>query len=112
VAKQVVVTMVDDYDGKSTADETVEFSIDGVSYEMDLSVLNASKLRGLIEPWQVKARKVGGRRQQKGAAKTGPATDRQQTAAIRIWAEANGHQVSTRGRISADVIQAYNAAKN
>jgi hypothetical protein len=28
---------VDDFDGEGSADETVEFSLDGVSYEIDLS---------------------------------------------------------------------------
>ncbi|MDF2471610.1 MAG: Lsr2 family protein, partial [Rhodococcus erythropolis] len=36
VVKKVVVTMVDDLDKKSPADETVEFSVDGVAYEIDL----------------------------------------------------------------------------
>ena len=34
MAKKVTVTLVDDFDGDGPADETVEFSIDGVSYEM------------------------------------------------------------------------------
>jgi hypothetical protein len=36
--------------------------------------------------------------------------DREQSAAIREWARRNGHKVSARGRISADVIEAYNKA--
>lgn len=111
MAKQVVVTMVDDYDGQSKADETVTFSIDGVAYEMDLSVLNASKLRGILEPWSDKARKLGrvprGKSGSKGAR---PASDREQTQAIREWARQQGHQVSARGRISAEVTEAYHKA--
>jgi hypothetical protein len=110
VAKQVVVTIVDDYDGESKADETVQFSIDGVSYEMDLSVLNAGKLRGILEPWSAKARKIGRTARARGAAKNRPAANREQTVAIREWAKANGHNVSSRGRISADIIEAYNKA--
>ena len=44
MAKKVTVTLVDDFDGDGPADETVEFSIDGVSYEIDLSVKNAKRL--------------------------------------------------------------------
>lgn len=54
MAKKVTVTLIDDYDGKSKADETVQFSIDGVAYEIDLSTLNAGKLRGALEPWTEK----------------------------------------------------------
>jgi hypothetical protein len=109
MAKQVVVTMVDDYDGESKADETVQFSIDGVAYEMDLSVLNAAKLRGLLEPWANKARKIGkGSRPRTPAKVPGkPAGDREQTVAIRNWAKTNGHNVSSRGRISAEIVEAY-----
>ncbi|MET8431123.1 histone-like nucleoid-structuring protein Lsr2, partial [Nocardia sp. NPDC004860] len=45
MAKKVTVTLVDDYDGKSKADETVFFSIDGNDFEIDLSNKNAGKLR-------------------------------------------------------------------
>ncbi|WP_280377176.1 Lsr2 family DNA-binding protein, partial [Nocardia wallacei] len=37
-------------------------------------------------------------------------TDREQTAAIRDWARRNGYNVSSRGRIQADVVAAYNKA--
>jgi hypothetical protein len=112
MAKQVVVTMVDDYDGESKADETVQFSIDGVAYEMDLSVLNAAKLRGLLEPWANKARKIGKGARPRAAAKVPgkPASDREQTVAIRNWAKSNGHNVSSRGRISAEIVEAYHKA--
>ena len=36
MAKKVTVTLVDDFDGEGAADETVEFGLDGVSYEIDL----------------------------------------------------------------------------
>jgi len=37
-------------------------------------------------------------------------TSADQNRAIREWAEANGHNVSKRGRISAEVVDAFNAA--
>ena len=51
MAKKVTVTLVDDFDGEGPADETVEFSIDGVNYEIDLSSKNAQKLRNELKPW-------------------------------------------------------------
>ncbi|MFG1797785.1 Lsr2 family protein [Nocardia sp. NPDC049149] len=109
MARQVVVTLVDDYDGKSSAEETVVFGLDRVSYEIDLSVLNASTLRDIFEQWTPHARKVG--RVPRGKQiNTRPALDRDRSAAIREWARKKGHEVSSRGRISAEVIQAYEKA--
>ncbi|NKY87976.1 histone-like nucleoid-structuring protein Lsr2 [Nocardia veterana] len=109
MAKKVTVTLIDDYDGKSKADETVQFSIDGVAYEIDLSTLNAGKLRGALEPWTEKARKVG-RLKAGGGARAKSAADREQTVAIREWAKKHGYNVSARGRISSEIVAAYHKA--
>ncbi|MEU6583050.1 Lsr2 family protein [Nocardia sp. NPDC046763] len=115
MAKKVTVTLVDDYDGESKADETVFFSIDGNDFEIDLSNKNAGKLREALEPWTDKARKVGrSKRTGKVAAggRTRPAVDREESTAIREWARAQGHQVSSRGRIPAEIVDSYQRAKN
>ncbi len=109
MARKVIVELVDDYDGKSEAEETVQFALDGAAYELDLSVLNASTLRGIFEQWTPNARRVGRVPQGKSVkAKLGGA--REDTAAIREWAAKHGHKVSARGRISADVVEAYKAS--
>ena len=112
MAKKVTVTLVDDFDGAGSADETVEFALDGVSYEIDLSNKNAAKLRGELKQWVDAGRRVGGRRRGRtnGSGRGRAAIDREQSAAIRDWARRNGHNVSTRGRIPADVIDAFHAA--
>jgi hypothetical protein len=110
MAKQVTVTLVDDYDGKSKADETVFFSIDGHDYEIDLSIKNAGKLRELLEPWTGNARKLG-RSARKATGKARSAANVEQTSAIREWARDQGHQISARGRIPSEIIQAYHKAK-
>ena len=112
MAKKVTVTLVDDFDGDGPADETVEFSIDGVSYEIDLSAKNAKKLRDDLNQWIEAGRRVGGRRRgRSGGSGRGRATiDREQSAAIREWARRSGHKVSTRGRIPAEIIDAFHAA--
>ncbi len=108
MAQKVQVILVDDIDG-GDASETVSFALDGVSYEIDLSEKNASKLRDAVASWVGHARRVGGRASsRRGArAKSGGSTD---TAAIREWARKNGHQVSDRGRVPATVVEAYRAA--
>ena len=112
MAKKVTVTLVDDFDGEGAADETVEFGLDGVSYEIDLSNKNAAKLRNDLKAWVDAGRRVGGRRRGRsaGSGRGRAAIDREQSAAIREWARRNGHNVSTRGRIPADVIDAFHAA--
>ncbi|MCX5043237.1 Lsr2 family protein [Aldersonia sp. NBC_00410] len=116
MAKKVTVTLIDDVDGEAVADETVEFGLDGVSYEIDLAADNAELLREQLAGWIENARRTSGRRRTKPAPVAAATTkarvpvDREQSAAIRDWARRNGHKVSARGRISADVIEAYNTA--
>ena len=112
MAKKVTVTLVDDFDGEGAADETVEFGLDGVAYEIDLSGKNAKALRNDLKKWVEAGRRVGGRRRGRsgGGGRGRAAIDREQSAAIRDWARRNGHNVSTRGLIPAEVIDAFHAA--
>ena len=104
MAQRVQIILEDDYDG-GTADETVTFSLDGAEYEIDLSSKNADGLREALAPWVAHARKIGGRR--KRAAK---ATGSSSTSEIRAWAQGQGLDVSSRGRVSAEVREAYEKA--
>ncbi len=110
MAQRVQIILEDDYDG-GTADETVRFSLDGAEYEIDLSTKNADGLRETLAPWLAHARKTGGRRKRGsgGGGGTKPA-ETSSTSDIRAWAQANGHEVSSRGRVSADVREAYEKA--
>ena len=104
------VRLVDDLDGEA-ADETIEFGIDGKNFEIDLSTANAGKLRDALASYVAAARRSGGRRTRSGGAGTGPARrpsiDREQNQAIREWARKRGMKVSDRGRIPAEVLEAY-----
>ncbi|MFI0481563.1 Lsr2 family protein [Actinomadura sp. 9N215] len=108
MAQKVEVLLVDDIDG-GEADETVSFSLDGTSYEIDLSKKNASKLRNGLEPFVAgarKARKPAGR----GGRAARTAGSRERSAEIREWAKSRGIKVNERGRIPANVIEQYEAA--
>jgi len=114
VAQKVTVLLVDDIDG-GPADETVSFSLDGVSYEIDLSAKNAGKLRDSLATHIGLARRLGGRSSsgRAGGRSQGSRRSRggdNRTASIREWARANGHQVNERGRIAATVVEAYEKA--
>ena len=107
MAQKVHIVLVDDIDG-SDAEETVTFGLDGATYEIDLNSANAAKLRDAVAAYVGHARKVGGRR---GARKSGGSSAGGTSAAeIRAWARSNGYDVPDRGRVSADVRAAYDAA--
>jgi hypothetical protein len=111
MAKKVQVLLVDDVDKSSPADETVSFSLDGVSYEIDLTSGNAAKLRDDLAVWIGHAERTGGRRSSgRPTSKSSGSGRKADLGAVREWARANGHQVSDRGRISAQVQAAYDKA--
>ncbi|WP_067840392.1 histone-like nucleoid-structuring protein Lsr2 [Nocardia lijiangensis] len=107
MARKVVVTVVDDFDGHSPAVETVSFAVDGVAYEIDLSEENAARLRVLFAQWAAYSRRVGkaGRRSRQIAA---AASDGPRPGLVREWAKANGFDVPRRGRMPASVVAEYN----
>lgn len=113
MAQKVQVLLVDDIDG-GTADETVTFALDGVSYEIDLTTAHAAELRDALGTWVGHARKVGGR-SSSGRSSSGGGTSRPRRSsdagAVRTWAKENGYEVSERGRISAEIREAYEAAQ-
>ena len=108
MAQKVNIVLVDDLDG-SEATETVSFGLDGASYEIDLNDANAASLREALSGYVGHARKVtgGGRRTRRSS---GGSASSSNTKDVREWAKSQGMEVSERGRISADVQQAYDAA--
>ena len=109
MAQKVQVLLVDDLDG-GTAVETVSFSLDGASYEIDLTAKNASKLRDAFAPYVGAARRSGGRTTRRATRKASAATGGGHTADVRAWARSKGIKVNERGRIAADVVAKYDAA--
>jgi nucleoid-associated protein Lsr2 len=106
MSSKVVVLLEDDVDG-TRADETIEFGIDGTTYAIDLSDSNAKKLRGALDGYVSKARKVSGRRSTSRKASSGV-----DLRAVRAWAASNGIELATRGRVSSSVLEKYRAAGN
>lgn len=116
MARQVITTLIDDLDGKP-ADRTIEFSLDGASYTIDLSDTNVGKLRKALDPYISAGSRVGRGSSGRGLGRPVSANgsgragnDRDQNRHIREWATANGHTVSERGRIPQNVTDAYRAA--
>ena len=113
MAQKVQVLLVCDvHDGDVEGTETVAFGLDGSSYEIDVCDDHAAALRDSFAPFVGAARRAG--RAPARAATTPrrgrPAKANDRTAEIREWARSNGHQVSERGRLSATLVAAYEAA--
>ncbi|PPF34395.1 Lsr2 family protein [Rathayibacter sp. AY1A3] len=104
------LTLIDDLDGTPIEDGgTVRFSIDGANYEIDLSMSNAEKLNDALEKYVSAGRRVRGGAGS-AAAPSGKKSDPQRLKLIREWAGENGYEVSGRGRIPSEVLDAYDAA--
>jgi hypothetical protein len=120
VAQKTIVTLIDDLTGEEAEDiSTVEFALEGVTYEIDLANDNATKLRDNLARYVAAARKTSARRPGvrnadrptgRGAANGGVARsgyNRDTLRAIREWAKQNGHSVSDRGRLPLNVLNAW-----
>jgi hypothetical protein len=119
MATTTVIT--DDIDG-STGAETVSFVFQGESYEIDLAKKNRTAFEKALKPYIDAARRSAGRGNRGGnrggrrAAQGGRGRGRSgrsstDLAAVRAWAQENGYQVSERGRISREVMEAYEGAQ-
>ena len=110
MAQRVQVILVDDLTG-GEATESVEFALDGVTYEVDLSDANAAKHRDDFSQWIGVALRSGGRSHTRRAGRGGGAgASRDDLAKMREWGRANGFKVSDRGRVSKELQDAYAAA--
>jgi hypothetical protein len=117
MAQRIQVNLVDDLNGKE-AQETVRFGIDGTNYEIDLTTENAETLRSALSEYVEKGRKAKTGRRGLGQNSQGgqsyssapSKSKREETQKIRQWAQDNGHNPSSRGRITQSIIDAYNQA--
>lgn len=106
MAKHTTVKLIDDVDG-SEAHETVFFGLDGKQYDIDLSAANAARLRKALEEFASAARRSGARAVLPVRTSVRTVAQRENAVAIREWATGQGMSVSARGRISAEIVQAY-----
>lgn len=112
MAVKIIQQLVDDIDGtvlEPGEGETVRFSLDNTSYEIDLSAANATALRDALSSYVSAARRAPGARAAAGRPRAASGR-RNDLTAVREWAKANGYAVSTRGRVSREILDAYEAA--
>jgi hypothetical protein len=106
MATRTSLELEDDLDG-GPADRTLQFSLDGSDYEIDLNTGNASAFRHQLAVFLNHARAVDPRRSFRPGR---TASSRQRSRQIRAWAKEQGIPVSDRGRIPANVTERYYAA--
>lgn len=116
MAQKVQVLLVCDLHGDTSDEvegtETISFGLDGSSYEIDVCDAHGSELRDAFAGYIGVARRAG-RAVAGPARKARPGTKagaNQRVAEIREWARKNGHKVSERGRLSGDLVAAYEKA--
>ena len=114
MAQKYIVQLVDDLTQEPIeegAGDSVRFSLDGVGYTIDLTNEHADEFRDKLAPYVNVARK-GDPAPSRQAAKSSAASraPKGDLKAVREWASANGYKVSSRGRIPAEVLRAYDAA--
>ncbi|OEJ61091.1 hypothetical protein BGM19_26830 [Streptomyces agglomeratus] len=108
MVQRTVTVYTDDLSGAEGEDVTTHtFSVDGVNYEVDLGHDNYQKLLDALGPFMGAGRKTGG-----GGRRAGKRTQtsRGDAAKVREWAQSQGIEVSSRGRIPADLMERYEAA--
>jgi len=113
MARKIVHQLVDDIDGTILdvgEGETIHFALNGIAYEIDLTNAHAEELRAAFAPYIDAGRRTSGAAASRSAAPRRRPARNSETVEIREWAKAQGMKVSERGRIAADVVEAYRAA--
>ena len=103
--------LVDDLDGSTEDVQNVRISLDGADFEIDLSAVNAARLREKLAKYVDHGTRVTPQKARRSRRVSQPAASgRDQVQAIREWARQNGYTVSARGRISKSIQDAFDAA--
>ena len=113
MAQRTVVQLTDDLDGKAIPEgkgETVRFGVDGQEYEIDLSEKNAQVLCDVVGKYVAAGRRVGGGSRGGRSRGSNSRTRDYDPKAVRAWAEAQGLEVSARGRVPADLVTRFQEA--
>lgn len=115
MAQRTTVKLISDLNGEEIQageGQTVEFGLDGVTYESDLFNDQAEELREILAPYIAAGRRTGGRAK-RGTGSTKPAgarMSREQSTAIRSWWRSRGGEIADRGRIPGHVVEEFEAA--
>jgi hypothetical protein len=111
MARRTVTAYYSDLTGAAIDENEsgTRFSLDGVDYKIDLTRSEQATLRDALTPFTSAARKLASP-SQAGRLSGRKASSEPTSRALRAWAEANGFDVLSRGRVPEIVREAYKAA--
>ena len=115
MAQRVQTILVDDLDGTELGDDgqTIRFGWLGAECTIDLSQANVDRFAAVLTPYVDAGQRVGGRRTSTSNSKSSfRGAGQVDTKAVRKRASSNGIELSSRGRVPADVIEKYRASGN
>ena len=108
MAQRVQTLFIDDLDG-SEAEGTIQFGLDGTSYEIDLNTKHAEALRKSLARYVKASRKISATRHiTRTSRSSGP--NGVNNSEVREWARSQGIDVKERGRIPAELVVKFKAA--
>jgi hypothetical protein len=110
MAQKVQTIFIDDLDA-SPAEGTIRFGLDGTDYEIDLNTEHAQQLRDTLARYVSAARRTGRNSRQPSGSGRRAQSSGPNTAEVREWAKAEGIDVKDRGRIPAELLAKFKAAK-
>lgn len=111
------ITLTDDLDQTSQADETVVYAFDGGYYEIDLTTEHASDLQNELRKYASFGRVVSNATAQEPRSPR-PKVRRTRknkvydAKLVRVWARDQGFEVSDRGRLHDELVSKYMEAHN
>lgn len=115
MAKKTVIEFIDDITGQPGEDVKTEYFVaEGYVHEIDLGPESRAQLEAAMKPFVEAGRRrraINLSRWAEGSTGTSASRptpiDREQNQAIRAWAAQQGMKVSDRGRIPANVLEAF-----
>ncbi|MFD6517914.1 histone-like nucleoid-structuring protein Lsr2 [Rhodococcus sp. NPDC060176] len=115
--ERLIRQCVDDIDGMPVADELnerIEFSFRGTDYVIDLRPANAEKLKAVLLQYIDFAQRIGAREVDAESVGVEEPLDsghtEEQLQVILCWAKMHNYAASPSGRVTKQIIQAFNAA--
>lgn len=106
--QKTITTFTDDLTGKEGTDiETVTFTVNGESYEIDLNKFNKNNFFRSLKKYMDNGRRV---RTGKVRSHRDVRHDREYVHTVRSWAQDQGMEVSNRGRVPLAVYEQYEKA--
>jgi hypothetical protein len=117
MAKKTIEIITSDLSGEELErgqGETIIFSVGGADYSVDLTDDEAKDFYATFDKYIKVATKRSSRGGPRRAASgtSGSGRSSEELAHIRSWANENGHQVSERGRIKAEILEAFDRAND